>query len=54
MIWALLSPTTLQRVKRELLDYVQDIARDMSNKDTRIHLTCTLQTLDEIDDALGR
>lgn len=52
MIWTVLSPKTLASVKEELLQFVQDTAKDMSHQDTRKHLTTLLMVLNEIDDAL--
>ena len=52
MIWTLLSVKTLNQVKFELMMYVQDVVKDMSNRDTRAHLTETLNQLNEIDDAI--
>lgn len=52
MNWTILSIETLKRVKSEMMIYVEDVARDMRNKDTRQHLTETFKTLDEIDEAI--
>lgn len=52
MNWTILSIETLKRVKSEMMIYVEDVAKDMRNKDTRIVMAEVLMQLNEIDDAI--
>lgn len=52
MFLVTLLPSTLRSIKADLILHVQDLAKDMTNQDTRIMINVYLKIIDKIDEVL--